>query len=221
MKIEKINIQKNDFNVPAIIIYREISTGAAVIIHGYGGCKEEQLGLACRISESGLTTCAIDLCGHGENNLPLNDKMVLEANTVIDYLLPFGKVAAVGHSLGARVALLSKADFAIGISPALSKTYGQGTIDLLKNLRSYRVKETQDENIFKILNKLPLYQFDGKRPASIIYGERDIPEIKKSCMELKSKTDEVIEIKQAFHGDIFLLEETFFNIKILLKKFLY
>lgn len=28
--------------------------GAAVVIHGYGGCKEEQLGMAWRIAEKGL-----------------------------------------------------------------------------------------------------------------------------------------------------------------------
>ncbi len=35
----------------------------------------------------------------------------------------FGQVTAIGHSLGCRFALISGADFAIGISPALPKTF--------------------------------------------------------------------------------------------------
>jgi len=50
MDIRRKTIEGNGFNVPSIIFTPSDIHGAAVIIHGYGGCKEEILGLAYRES---------------------------------------------------------------------------------------------------------------------------------------------------------------------------
>ena len=53
----------------------------------------------------------------------------------------------------------------------------------------------------------PRWQPDGK-PALIIFGDRDIPEIAQTCKELRQQGVRGIEIDQALHNDIFLNEET-------------
>ena len=67
MDIKKLFIQSNGYNIPSILIEPPESSGIVIIIHGYGGSKEEQLGSGWRISLSGFTSCLIDLPGHGEN----------------------------------------------------------------------------------------------------------------------------------------------------------
>lgn len=212
MDIERQVIQGNGFKVPSIILKPTNSIGAAVIVHGYGGCKEEQLGLAWRVAEIGITTCVIDLRGHGEHELPLDENILLDVETVIKYCHHFGKVVALGHSLGGRLSLLSDADYIIGISPALNKTFSNQTQETLKVLRSYRVKEINPNVNWDILNKLPEWEYDGSRNVRIFFGSRDVPDIISTCSKLKEKGVPIIQIDKALHNDIFLLEETFDNI---------
>jgi predicted alpha/beta-fold hydrolase len=65
MDIENRFLPGDGCKVPAILIQPEDPIGAAVIVHGYGGNKEEQLGLGWRVAEAGLVACVIDLRGHG------------------------------------------------------------------------------------------------------------------------------------------------------------
>ncbi len=194
-------------NVPSVLITTARPKGGVVIVHGYGGCKEEQLGLAWRLAELGLAACAVDTRGHGENSLPLDEKIATDVEAAIAYCRSFGKVAAVGHSLGGRLALTSSADYAIGISPVLDTAFSVQTRRLLASIRGYRVNEADPEVIFKILAGLPQWQPDGK-PALIIFGARDVPEIAQVCKELRQQGVQSIEIDQALHNDIFLNEAT-------------
>jgi hypothetical protein len=54
MYIERHLIDNNKIKIPNVVITPDHPRGAAVIIHGYGGSKEEQLGLAWRIAEIGI-----------------------------------------------------------------------------------------------------------------------------------------------------------------------
>lgn len=206
MEITREIIKGEEVRVPTIVVTPAKLYGAAVVIHGYGGSKEEQLGLAYRIAELGFKTYAIDLRGHGENTLSLDEKVVLDAEAVVKECSKFGKVAAVGHSLGGRLALTSSADYAIGISPALGKSFGEETQKRLKSMRGYRVKE--NKFITEMIGKLPDFEDKGDGKRSIIYGERDIPEIANLCKTLKSESLSVVEIENAMHSDIFSLEST-------------
>jgi len=105
--------------------------------------------------------------------------------------------------------LISSADFAIGISPALKTTYSPQTQRILNEMRSYRVRESFSGVNFEILKKLPAPQSIDNSRTLILFGSRDVPEIVSSCKELQTKGNHVIEIAQALHNDIFLLEETF------------
>lgn len=45
IKIDRINIAANGFEVPTLILMSPKSRGAVVVAHNYGGSKEEMLGL--------------------------------------------------------------------------------------------------------------------------------------------------------------------------------
>ncbi len=207
--IKRMMVPGNGFIVPCVLLIPSKPVGAAVIVHGYGGCKEEQLGLAWRVAESGLVTCAIDLRGHGEHQLSLDEHIQQDVEAAVDYCRQYGKVAAIGHSLGGRLALLSDADHSIAISPAFGQTFHPKTEETVKSLRAHRVRESPPWQIFDVLRALPVWQDGNGKQALVIYASRDIPDIMGSCMELKSKGVPVVEIDMATHGDIFLNEATF------------
>jgi len=48
MNIEREAIRENGLEIPCFLVKPQVTQGAAVIVHGYGGSKEEQLGLAWR-----------------------------------------------------------------------------------------------------------------------------------------------------------------------------
>lgn len=70
MEIEHCLIPGDGCHVPAFILNPGHPRGAAIVVHGYGGNKKEQLGLGWLIAEAGLLACIIDLRGHGEHPLP-------------------------------------------------------------------------------------------------------------------------------------------------------
>jgi hypothetical protein len=51
--------------VPVLLVKPTVLYGVAVVVHGYGGNKEEQLRLGLRVAEKDLFVCVIDLCGNG------------------------------------------------------------------------------------------------------------------------------------------------------------
>lgn len=208
MHIERQIIQYDGIKIPSTIIAPSKPSGAAVLVHGYGGCKEELMGLAWRVAELGIISCVIDLRGHGENLLNLDYGVFSDVEATIKYCRRYGKVAAIGHSSGGRLSLLSSADFAIGISPALNKEFSETTQKVLKDLRNYRVRESFQNVIFDILQTLPVWHPNNSRQTSVIFGSRDIPEIVQACKELVSTDTTLDFIAGALHNDIFLLEKT-------------
>jgi len=207
MEIKREIIEGNGFEVPCVTFKPSNSRGAVVLVHGYGGLKEETFGLALHIAEKGFTTGAIDLRGHGEHQFDLDGNILSDLETAISYFKRFGKVTAVGHSLGGRLSLISSADYAIGISPALNKTFSPQTRKILEELRGYRVHKS-NFTVFKILKDIPSFQFDEDN-SLIIYGSRDVPEIMSKCDKLKSEGTQVVQIENALHNDIFLFGPTF------------
>jgi hypothetical protein len=119
-------------------------------------------------------------------------------------------VTAIGHSLGGRLALTSDADYHIAISPSLSRTYGEHTQELLRTLRSYRVRPPDLSVLLSVQENIPVW--DPATDAGntfILFAERDAPEISAGCTTLKSAGVRVVQVPRAMHGDIFLLEQTF------------
>ncbi len=221
MKTQRISIQGKVGLIPGIIILPDgPPMGAGVFVHGYGGCKEEQLGLAWRAAEIGIVACAIDLRGHGESKLPLDGHVLDDVEAAVVYCRQYGIVTAIGHSLGGRMALLSRADFAIGVSPALSRNFSLATQEKVRISRSYRVHEVDKDAIFLALRQLPQM---GERPPErvlLIYGTRDVKEIAAIAKSHGNRGVQLMEVAEATHADIFVIEEVIMQICQQLKKWL-
>jgi alpha-beta hydrolase superfamily lysophospholipase len=212
MEIKRVFIPGDGFHVPCVLVTPPGPSGAVVIVHGYGGNKEEQLGLAWRAAETGLVACALDLRGHGEHMLPYDIDARDDVEAVIRHCRSFGKVTVIGHSMGGRLALLSSADAVIALSPAICPTYGPPIHRIIESW-CYKVREPSKASVFDVLEKLPVWQPANGRPTAIIHGSRDMPEIRHGCIELKARGVRVTEIENALHNDIFLLEPTIEAIK--------
>lgn len=167
------------------------------------------LGLSHTIAEAGINTYTIDLRGHGENVQPFSADIVDDVNQIIRSVRRTTKVIALGHSLGGRLALLSDADYRIGISPALDRVYSEQTMLMINSLRQYRVKEVRSNIIFSIVKDLMPVGADLRDTDLVLYGTRDVPEIRNACLILKETSNNVVEIAGALHNDIFTLNETF------------
>jgi len=210
MEIERNFIDAGDCRIPAILIRPDRPRGAAVVLHGYGGNKEEQLGLAFVAAGSGLATYAIDLRGHGEHPLPLDAGIADDVATVIRSCRNFGKVTTIGHSLGGRLALISDADYRIGISPSLSRTYGERTQEMLRAMRSYRVRPADLATLIDVQAALPVWDpMKAAGTAAILYAERDAPEIVADCRAAAGSGARAECIAGTLHSDIFNHERAF------------
>ncbi len=207
MNLEKRILEVNQIRIPALCISNNNDV-LAVVIHGYGGNKEEIFGLSSYLSCNGVDTVTVDLRGHGENDSQYTIDVMEDINLLVQKFSGKKKVMTIGHSLGGRLALLAGAEARIGISPALSRTYSDQTRSTIVNLRKYRVKEEGIDNNFKILAELPAANLSPGK-SLVLYGSRDVPEIKEACVELENRGANVVRIENALHNDIFLLKETF------------
>jgi alpha-beta hydrolase superfamily lysophospholipase len=120
VKVERV--RHDGLHIPAVAFIPERPLAFGVVVHGYGGCKEEQFGLAWRLAECSVHAICIDLRGHGENEGRLDERVLEDVEETVDRFKQFGKVIAIGHSLGGRLCLLSHADCKIGVSPALPQS---------------------------------------------------------------------------------------------------
>ena len=213
LNIESITICNSGIHIPAIRITPPNPLGAVVMVHGYGGCKEEQLGLAWHVAQAGVVVDCIDLRGHGEHPLPFDENALQDIEIAIQHSREFGKVVSIGHSLGGRLSLASSADFMIGISPPLEGTHGVRTEELIRKLRGHRVRTDSPRRVFDLLAKLPKWENKDESRWMIIYGSRDVPEILASCDHLRSGRTNVLRIEGAMHSDTYLLGSTFEAIK--------
>jgi dienelactone hydrolase len=206
MDIARTYLNGPGYDLPCVAITPPSPLGGAVISHGYGGCKEELLGLAWRVAERGLATYTIDLRGHGQHPLPMDDRIIDDIEVAVRHCRRYGKVVAIGHSLGGRLSLMSSADHAIGISPPTDSHYCSKTQEQLQKVRGYRVRPNDSNAVFDLLKKLPECKEDRSERTLVIYGSRDVPEIVEACDKLRASTATALRIEQARHGDTPYLE---------------
>ena len=137
--------------------------------------------------------------------------MIFDVEAAVNYCRQFGKVIAIGHSMGGRLILTSNADFKIALAPALSNEYNHTTLEKMKTMWRHKVRDEYDEDFFEIFNQIPQWKALDGNQACLIYAQNDIPEIIFDCKKMESKT-EVCEINQAYHSDIYMQEETYAKI---------
>ncbi len=159
--------------IPGFLLSPSPPRGGAVVCHGYGGSKEQMLGVAVAVAEKGLAALAIDLCGHGENAEPIGPAMREELEAAVAFVRRFGKTAAVGHSLGGRLALMSSADVMVAMSPSVMVQMSPQGKWMFENLPSPGVREPYTGYVLELLEKLGPVAPHG-RPCLLLYAERDI-----------------------------------------------
>ncbi len=160
--------------VPGFLFTPASPRGGVVVCHGYGGAKDHMLGVAAAIAEKGMAALAIDLCGHGENRAPIGPGMRDEIEAAVAYVRRFGKTGVIGHSLGARLALMSSADAMVAMSPSVMVQMSPQGKWMFENLPSPGVREPYSGYVLELLEKLGPVPSHA-RPCLLLYSERDIP----------------------------------------------
>lgn len=160
--------------VPAYLFLPPSPRGGVVVCHGYGGSKNEMLGIAAEIAEKGAAALVIDLCGHGENMSPIGPGMRDEVEAAVAFMRRFGRTAVVGHSLGGRLALMSSADVMVAMSPSVMAQMSPQGKWMFENLPNPAVREPFPTYVHELLEKLGPVPSHG-RPCLLLYSERDIP----------------------------------------------
>ncbi len=167
---------RDGHRVPAVLLEPQSPRGGAVVTHGYGGTKEDVLGLALSLAVRDWAAVAIDLRGHGEHPAAVDAGFLDDVNGALDHMRRFGATLALGHSFGGRLALASEADRAIGISPSIFRGISAEGQVMMETFSSARVREKRPGYLLEIAAAIPPVRDDGK-PRLIVHSERDVPGI--------------------------------------------
>lgn len=159
--------------IPAFLLTPPSPRGGVAVCHGYGGAKEQMLGIAVAIAEKGAVALVFDLCGHGENRAPIGPGMREELEAAVGFVRRFGRTGAIGHSLGGRLALMSSADVIVAMSPSVMVQMSPQGKWMFENLPSPAVREPYSGYVLELLEKLGPVPPHG-RPSLLLYSERDI-----------------------------------------------
>ena len=159
--------------VPAYLFLPEAPRGGAAVVHGYGGCKEQMLGISARLAEEGWAALALDLRGHGEHPAPLNEGVLQDLEAALHWLRRFGRVVAVGHSLGGRLALISSADLVIAVSPSVVSRPSEEGRQMLLAFGSTTVRSPRPDYILQLLRQMEEVK-QPDRPVLLLHGDQDI-----------------------------------------------
>ena len=172
--------------IPAFLFSPASPRGGAVVCHGYGGSKDQMLGIAAAIAEKGAAALAIDLCGHGENMSPIGPAMRDELEAAVAFVRRFGKTAVIGHSLGGRLALMSSADVMVAMSPSVMVQMSPQGKWMFENLPSPGLREPYSGYVLELLEKLGPVPPHG-RPCLLLYSERDIQALLDGAASLQAE----------------------------------
>lgn len=186
------------YAVPAYLIVPERPVGGAAVAHGYGGSKEQMLGLAARLAEAGWAACCFDIRGHGEHPAPLDPEMAHDMEAALGAVRPFGRVAAIGHSLGGRLALMSAADLVVAISPAVAQRPSEEGRAMLVHFGSTAVRAASPTQILEILRAWPPPAPPGV-PTLILHARGDIPTLIEGIRALAAALPEARLVEVAEH----------------------
>jgi len=189
---------------PSIIIEPDSPKGTVLLLHGYGGSKEEMLPLAYRLALAGWAGLAIDLPGHGQNKEIFNYEKAMELLEKV-MVGRYGPRAIVGHSIGGRLALKQKLP-TVAISPPRALEFTGSRSEMLKVLRPTRVREEKPYSGLRAILRKLIGDY-GEGVASItIYGGHDLKTVKDFANSRRELGKEVMMIKGAGHLDIISAE---------------
>ena len=192
MELQRIQDLKSEdgYAIPAYLIQPAQPRAGVAVCHGYGGVKEEMLGLTTRLAEHGFAALAFDLRGHGENYAPIGPEVTLDFAAAIAYVRRFGAGFAVGHSLGGRLALMSDADAVVAVSPAVVQEVSPMGKWMFENFPSPTVREPYSGYVVELLDALGDVPDDAP-PALVLAGAHDIVNIIQGAKELAQRLPQV------------------------------
>jgi pimeloyl-ACP methyl ester carboxylesterase len=172
-------------SVPAALFLPESPRSGALLVHPYGAAKEHMYALAMAVAEQEVAALVIDLCGHGRNRATIGPPMVDEIEAGLQFVRRYGRAAAIGISLGGRLALMSSADYMVAISPAVVAEVSPQGKWMFENFPSPAVREPYPGYAIELLELLgPVRGHD--RACLLLYAERDIPAILDGAAGLKA-----------------------------------
>jgi hypothetical protein len=118
---------KDERPIPALTITPDPVRSGAVLVHDFGACKERMLRMGFALGEMGVACLAIDLAGHGENHSALGPRVRHELEAAVEYMRSrTTSVGCAGVGFGARLALMSSADYIVAVMPLLGvRMFGQ------------------------------------------------------------------------------------------------
>ena len=171
----------------------------ALLLHGYGGFKEEMLPLGQGLTNHGISSTIIDLPGHGMSDEVFNYGSFKRSVDQELANMPDDGII-VGHSLGALIAS-NKDRRSVLISPPLELYFGGEKRELLKVLRVRNVKE---ESYFSGLRSV-LENIDielKKVDSYLVYGEKDLRTVLDYAKKAKQSGARTQMIRSADHLSI-------------------
>ena len=192
-----VNIQ--GINKSTYIVSSPSPKYEGVVIHGYGGNKEEILGLAIHLATNlDSKICVFDLPGHGHQENQLNLKNALAS--LSDALKTLDNPSfAVGHSLGARLALMRELSVVTAISPPLDVHFEGNRKDLLRVMRTRRVKE---ESPFSGSDEIISQDCKLAEKTLLLKADQELATVNSFCEKWQDRNIDCHKIKNTSHLDI-------------------
>lgn len=204
-----------------ILVTSENPTKKGLVIHGYGGNKEEMLGLAVMLAgNAGLALLIFDLPGHGafqdkEFNLENSLKRIKEIihlchsereyaseesqSEILRHNVPQDDIIFIGHSIGARLGLMSGISKGILLSMPGDAFFEGNKKDLMRILRVRRVKEKLP---FSGLEEILSVEVKPSKDNLMLAADKDIQSVTALYDECLGNGIECKKIKNSNHLDI-------------------
>ncbi len=189
--------------VPGFLFEPDDAAGGVVVVHGHGGSKEDTLGLAALLAEARMAALAIDLRGHGEHPGQLNQGVLGDVEAAISFTRRYGPAAVVGKSLGGRLALMSRADAVVAISPAIPTAVSPEGRTMFVEFPSPRVREAYPGYVLDLLKQLgPPPVRD--QPTLLLSAAYDVPTIRGGAREFAGRLPrgEYREVEEELHQPV-------------------
>jgi len=221
MEVIEVKIKKEEFkNISSYRIFKEFEREkkTVVLFHGYGSSKEELLPLGIKLIfiNPEFEVFIPDLPGHGESQEELSKESI---ENFIEVVKDFDFFLVCGHSLGARISLLTEAKNYLLISPPLSPEFSGNKKELLKTLRARRVKEEKTyQGLTELLTALPV-NFAENKNYFLVYSKNDLKSVLEFVNTLKNRCTEVHSCRDSFHNDIITSYEFFSILKVWVRKY--
>lgn len=171
--------------IPALSITPEPVRGGAVLVHDFGTCKERMLRMAFSLGEMGVACLAFDLAGHGENRSAMGPRIRQELEAALGYMrrrTPF--VGCAGIGFGGRLALMSSADFVVGIVPLLGvRMFGEEQWVRKEVERAGTLMESDEGELLAELGPLQ----PKSKPCLLLYPEDEDAAVLESAFAFRAE----------------------------------